>query len=125
MKKNIVIACLFVVTILFLIFFPISGCATTSNESTSESVQTKEQNVVTIEKNEFKPRTLTVKVGDTVNWINKDINPQSVVSDAGLFHSGEIATSEKFSYTFTEEGTYDYHCDIIRTFMKGKIIVEK
>lgn len=121
MKKNIVIGCLFIFTILFIVFFPIYGCATTSDES----VQTKEQNVVTIEKNEFKPKTLTVKVGDTVTWINKDINPQSVVSDAGLFNSGEIATSEKFSYTFTEEGTYDYHCDIIRTFMKGEIIVEK
>ena len=58
----------------------------------------------------FQPQKITVKVGTTINWINKDPVFHSVVSDTGLFHSGMLAIGQMYSYTFDQPGTYPYYC---------------
>ena len=53
---------------------------------------------------------LQVKVGTAVKWINTDTAPHTVTSDtAGVFDSGPIAPKAKFSFTFTQPGTFTYH----------------
>lgn len=72
----------------------------------------------------FSPSTLTINVGDTVVWENKDIAPHTIVSDSGNELASEtLSNGEVYSHTFDTAGTYDYHCSI-HTSMKGKIIVE-
>jgi plastocyanin len=80
---------------------------------------------VKIDNFSFGPVTLTVPVGTTVTWINRDDIPHTVVStdDSKTFKSKVLDTDEKFSFTFTKAGTYPYFCSI-HPKMTGKVIVQ-
>jgi plastocyanin len=78
---------------------------------------------VTIDNFSFGPQTLTVPVGATVTWVNRDDIPHTSVSTDGLFKSKVMDTDEKFSYTFTKAGTYPYYCTI-HPKMTGKVVVQ-
>ena len=71
----------------------------------------------------FAPGALTVHAGATVTWTNKDDEPHTVVSEAGLFRSGALDTGESFSFKFDRPGTYRYVCSI-HPRMVGTIIVQ-
>jgi len=71
----------------------------------------------------FNPQTLTVPVGTTVEFLNKDTVPHTVTSDAGDFDSPTLKERESFKFLFNEKGTFSYHCSI-HTSMKGTIVVE-
>ena len=60
---------------------------------------------------DFLPEDLTINVGDTVVWTNNDDSPHTVTADDDEFNSGNLAEGATWSYTFTEAGTYDYHCN--------------
>lgn len=70
--------------------------------------------------NAFSPTTLTVPLGTKVTWTNYDGNPHTVTS--GLFDSGLLGYGQSFSYTFTDNGTYNYYCKPHEE-MSGKVIV--
>jgi plastocyanin len=78
---------------------------------------------VKIDNFSFGPQTLTVSVGTTVVWTNRDDIPHTVVSTDGVFKSKVRDTDEKFSYTFTKAGTYPYFCSV-HPKMTGKIVVQ-
>ncbi len=71
----------------------------------------------------FGPTTLTVSVGTTVTWTNRDDIPHTVVSTDGVFKSKVLDTDEKFSFTFSKAGTYPYFCSI-HPKMTGKVIAQ-
>jgi plastocyanin len=77
---------------------------------------------VKIDNFSFTPHTLTIAVGTTVTWTNRDDIPHTVVSTDGVFKSKVRDTDEKFSYTFTKAGTYPYFCSV-HPKMTGKIVV--
>ncbi len=79
--------------------------------------------VVTIDNFSFTPQTLTVRVGTTVTWVNKDDVPHTVTSDHKTFKSRALDTDEKFSYTFSAPGTNSYFCSV-HPHMTGQIIVQ-
>lgn len=79
---------------------------------------------VIIESNTFIPSTMTVKVGDTVTWVNNETYNHWVLSNDGLFDSGSMAPGGQYKYTFTKVGTYQYICKI-HPFMTGIVIVTK
>src|SRR5258708_39622701 len=60
---------------------------------------------VKIDNFSFGPVTLTIPVGTTVTWTNRDDIPHTVVSDDKVFKSKVLDTDEKFSFTFTKPGT--------------------
>lgn len=70
----------------------------------------------------FQPPELTIKVGTTVTWTNRDDIPHTVVS-AGKFRSKTLDTDDKFSFTFTNAGDYKYFCSL-HPHMTGMIKVE-
>ena len=70
----------------------------------------------------FQPGNLTVTVGDTVTWTNADGRPHTVTADGGAFASGNVDEGGSFSFTFTEPGTYSYHCDY-HSEMRATIVV--
>ncbi len=79
---------------------------------------------VTINGFAFMPATITVPVGTRVVWTNQQ--PQvshTVTSDtAGIFDSGAFQTGATFAFTFTQAGTFAYHCNI-HPNMHGTVVV--
>jgi plastocyanin len=71
----------------------------------------------------FSPQRLTVKAGTTVTWINEDDIPHTVASKAKLFKSKALDTGDKFSFTFTTPGAYEYFCSL-HPHMTATIVVE-
>jgi plastocyanin len=71
----------------------------------------------------FVPQTITVSVGSTVTWTNKDDIPHTAVSTDGVFKSKVMDTDEKFSFKFTKAGTYPYFCSV-HPKMTGKVVVQ-
>jgi plastocyanin len=78
---------------------------------------------VKIDNFSFGPATLTVQVGTTVAWTNRDDIPHTVVSTEGVFKSKVLDTDERFSFTFGKAGSYPYFCSI-HPKMTGKVIVQ-
>jgi len=59
----------------------------------------------------FTPQNFTVSVGGTVTWINKDTTGHTVTSNVtGQFGSPLFSRGETWSHTFSQAGTYYYHC---------------
>ena len=77
---------------------------------------------VSIQNFTFQPSVLTVAVGTTVTWTNLDGATHTVTSRSGVWDSGDLSQNQKFSFTFTQPGEFNYFCAIHRS-MKGKIIV--
>jgi len=71
----------------------------------------------------FGPATLTVPVGTTVTWTNRDDIPHTIVSTDKVFKSKVLDTDEKFSFTFAKAGTYSYFCSI-HAKMTGSVVVQ-
>ena len=71
----------------------------------------------------FKDQTITVPVGAQVTWVNRDDIPHTVVSDDKLFKSKALDTDEKFTYTFSQPGTYKYFCSI-HPKMTAEVVVK-
>jgi plastocyanin len=80
---------------------------------------------VTIDNFSFSPGTLTVVVGTTITWTNRDDIPHTVVStdDPRVFKSKVLDTDEKFSYTFSKAGVFPYFCSV-HPKMTGKVVVQ-
>jgi plastocyanin len=102
------------------------GAFGASQKSATTSAQEKTSTVeVKIDNFSFGPVALTVPVGATVTWINRDDIPHTVVStdDSKTFKSKVLDTDEKFSFTFRKAGIYPYFCSI-HPKMTGKVIVQ-
>jgi plastocyanin len=78
---------------------------------------------VKIDNFSFGPAALTVAVGTTVTWTNRDDIPHTVVSEDKSFKSKVLDTDEKFSYTFSKPGIYPYFCSL-HPKMTGKVVVQ-
>jgi plastocyanin len=70
----------------------------------------------------FEPAQLTVKLGETVTWTNRDEIPHTVVCP-GKFRSKTMDTDDTFSFTFTAPGDYKYFCSL-HPHMTGMVKVE-
>lgn len=89
----------------------------------------------------YAPEKLTVKAGDTVEWVNNGDTIHSVSTEAANaqnakdvslpsgakpFDSGFVAPGGKYDYTFTVPGTYHYFClPHEQAGMVGTIVVKK
>ncbi len=85
---------------------------------------------VTIEAGKFNPASITINVGDSVVWLNKDSSPHHVASDPHPTHTGlpglespDMAGNQTYSFTFTKAGTFGYH-DHLNPTIKGTVIVK-
>jgi plastocyanin len=79
---------------------------------------------VKIDNFSFGPATITIPAGSTVTWTNNDDVPHVVTSDDNkMFKSKALDTDDRFSFTFTKPGTYNYYC-AIHPKMVAKIVVQ-
>jgi plastocyanin len=64
----------------------------------------------------FTLRNLTIPVGTTVTWVNRDGVGHTATSGTPgspsyIWNSGALGSSGTYSFTFTEVGTFDYFCE--------------
>lgn len=78
---------------------------------------------ITMEGTQYSPPQLTVKVGDTVVWVNKDPFPHTATGQAGAFDSKSIAPGKSWTFKATKKGAYPYICQFHPT-MTGLLRVE-
>ena len=79
---------------------------------------------VKIDNFSFGPAALTIPAGTTVTWTNNDDVPHVVTSDDNkMFKSKALDTDDRFSFTFTKPGTYNYYC-AIHPKMVAEIVVQ-
>ncbi len=68
---------------------------------------------------------IKIKKGDTVLWTQQDGAPHNVVSDTGNeLSSALLSPGQTYSHTFTNVGTFPYHCGP-HPWMKGTVVVEE
>jgi putative membrane protein len=65
---------------------------------------------ITIEGMAFAPAQVSVREGDRVTWVNKDLFPHTVTASGGAFDSHEIAPGASWSYVAAKAGDYGYRC---------------
>lgn len=122
----------------------IGGFATLKSQANSPSISSiiptenntqvnpSESVVVEYTQQGFAPKTITVKVGTTVTWINKDSDPMWVASNPHPIHTDlpgfdalkQIPTGETYSYTFTKVGNWGYH-NHLNLSNTGTVVVEQ
>jgi plastocyanin len=119
MKRNSVWVASFTASVVIAIVLLVAGSpsVTASDEPSAAAAEVKIDNFV------FGPQTITVPVGSTVTWTNKDDIPHTTVSTDGVFKSKVMDTDEKFSFKFTKAGTYAYFCSV-HPKMTGKVVVQ-
>lgn len=90
---------------------------------------------------EFKPRSVTVRAGEAVEWVNTSQVPHTVTADvskasdpqhvqlpsgAAPFHSGMIQPGERYRHVFRVPGRYRYFCVPHEgAGMVGEVVVEE
>lgn len=78
---------------------------------------------VTIESVQYSPAHLTVRRGDRIVWINKDLFPHTVTATDKAFDSGSIDVSKSWTFVAKKPGTFNYSCTF-HPAMKGTIEVK-
>jgi plastocyanin len=79
---------------------------------------------VSITSSGFDPAQMTVGVGDTVIWANRDAVTRQLVAEGGAFSSPQIPPGETYTFQFTRAGTFAYH-DRLKTAQKGTVVVRR
>jgi plastocyanin len=70
----------------------------------------------------FSPKSITVRTGDTVRWVNKSSAAEGHTVTGDNFDSGTFHQGESYSHTFSKAGKYSYIC-ALHPSMKGKVTV--
>jgi len=86
---------------------------------------------VTIMNFEFMPNDITITVGQTVTWTNRDAIEHTVTTQTGegtlvpdgIFDSSILNEGDVFSYTFIRAGVYHYYCIPHGSSMQGIVRV--
>jgi plastocyanin len=70
----------------------------------------------------FSPKTLSVKAGDRITWINKDIVPHTATAADTSWDTGNLKLNESGTVTVTKDMVTGYFCRF-HPSMKGKVTV--
>jgi plastocyanin len=77
---------------------------------------------------QFNPKTITIKKGATVEWVNQDSSNHDVTKSSGpgpqfASGTGNIGSGGTYKQTFNAAGTIQYHCTV-HPGMNGTIVVK-
>jgi FtsP/CotA-like multicopper oxidase with cupredoxin domain len=89
---------------------PVPSATTGETPPTATTAAGGEVAWIAMEDDRFDPKSLTVKAGTTVTWINKGADWHSVAAFDGSFESDQVSPGETFSHTFTTPGIYKFIC---------------
>ncbi len=76
---------------------------------------------ITIDKLVFTPAEVSVKVGDTIEWINKDALVHTATATSGDWNVN-IPGNQRGQIVLKKPGAADYYCKL-HPNMKGRIVV--
>ncbi len=129
----LVILILIIGVVAYFVFSKKNTAPPTSSEvqsSTDTQPATETSYTVDLSNDDFSPKNLSIKKGETVTWVNMSDKKATVDSDPHPAHTkypplnlGAFAPGEKLSLTFNEVGTFTYH-DHFNPKHTGTIIVE-
>lgn len=86
---------------------------TTDNEQPATGTEQTSVEQVDISNFAYSPKELTVKVGTTVKWTNKDSVAHTVTKSAGESDgpdSPSLGQGDSYEFKYTKAGTYEYFC---------------
>ena len=114
---------LFVLSLLLaLLILPLAACGGGGTSATpTVPIASVPSGKVTIQGFAFSPASITVNVGDTVIWENKDSVGHTITGT--VWDSGNLGSGKTYSRKFDTAGTYNYHCSI-HSSMTGTVIVK-
>lgn len=124
MNNKIIFGIIIIIIVIGTIFFlnrPNYQQSDVQQQTGQQSQTNNESNTIYIKDFAFNPGNLTIKQGTKVTWINQDTVTHKIKSDT--FNSADLNQGDKFEYTFSDKGTFDYICGI-HPSMTGKITVE-
>lgn len=78
---------------------------------------------ILIENMKFTPADLTVRVGDSILWINKDLVPHTVTDEGKSFNSNSISPEKKWRLHARKKGIFAYKC-LFHPTMKATFVVQ-
>jgi plastocyanin len=78
---------------------------------------------VTIDQVAFREKSVTARVGDTIEWVNKDIFDHTATAKNGAFNV-EVPAGKKARIVLKKAEAIDYFCEL-HPNMTAKIVVEK
>jgi plastocyanin len=108
----------------FIVLLSLSfGCKKQYDNNSTPVNGTPGANEVWLLNSTFYPTTLYVAVNTTVKWTNKDGYAHTVTSDSIMFNSGNMGSNATYSFQFTKQGNYKYHC-AIHSMMMATIVVQ-
>ncbi|HET9025461.1 MAG TPA: cupredoxin family copper-binding protein [Burkholderiaceae bacterium] len=81
-----------------------------------------ETHTIAMEGMKFAPASLTVKRGDAVVWVNRDLVAHTATA-SGAFDSGPIAAGKSWRFVARAPGRHEYVCSLHPT-MKATLVVE-
>jgi plastocyanin len=120
--------------VLLLAVLPLASC---SSGMTTPSIPSGDVSIVqgasALGNAAFSPNPFSESAAtrSTVIWVNGDVSSgpygtsgttHHLVSDNGVFDSGNLGPGRSYSFTFPGPGTYTYHCSIHPT-MTGTITI--
>ncbi|MCK5576723.1 MAG: cupredoxin family copper-binding protein [Dehalococcoidales bacterium] len=94
-----------------------------SGQTTPTTTSTPTTPQIDIRDFSFQPMSITVPVGTTVTWTNRDSVEHTTTSDTSVWTSELLGLNESYSYTFNQPGVFPYFC-VPHPFMRGAVIVE-
>lgn len=117
-----------IATLALMLVAVLAGCGSSGTSPAGSDNEI----VVNMKDMAFNPKTLEIKAGTTVKWVNQDQVDHSVAEGDGevanpKFKSPDFSTGKDWSYTFTETGEYDISCITGAHYllgMKMKVVVK-
>ena len=100
----------------------IIGGVTLASNPAMMNYQAPQKHIVEIKGFKFDVAELSVQVGDTIVWVNKDIVPHTATANDKSWDSDLLNEKEMWQYIPEENGEDEYFCKYHPT-MKGKISV--
>lgn len=78
---------------------------------------------VEIQGHSFIPDRIEAKIGDVIQWTNRDSAPHSANGDAGDWGTGKLRNGVSGTFTVIASGNLTYHCKY-HPHMKAVIVVK-
>ena len=70
----------------------------------------------------FDPAVVSIRRGDTVRWVNRDLAPHTATADDGAWDTGELTEDAAAAIRFDRSGEHAYYC-AYHPHMKGVVKV--
>lgn len=139
MKRGLLVVGILMTLALLTACSPAGNVPQTELVANENPTAASAEHQITIAADGFSPKTITIKAGDTITFLNEDANkhwpasamhpthnvyPESGGCIGSKFDACKgLEQGESFSFTFNEKGSWKYH-DHLSVSSTGTVVVE-